>query len=130
MPQVFDNRKVGLSHLLMLETYLAQCDLPKDGLVARSARDCLAELGKLEVDAEEDLLVGIALIKALANWRAMTQMDREFDHDLHQAQMKVEIQKISKFLNRQYRTKFFLRERPKRSHQEYIKRLLPHSYIQ
>ena len=129
MPQVFDNKQAGLSHFLMVESYLAECDLPCDGLIARSSKDYLLELmEKLEGHEDEDILVGIALIKAMADWRAMTMLN-EFDEKLHRAQMEAEIQRISKFLTRQYRNKFFLGERPKRSEKEYTERLTPYSYI-
>ncbi|MFH1749731.1 MAG: hypothetical protein ABH837_02465 [bacterium] len=130
MPQVLEGNTVGVSHLSVIETYLTECDLPRDGLVARSARDHLVEINeKLGQHEDEDILVGIALTRAIANWRAMMLLG-DFGDDIHRAQMKFEIKKISKFLNRQYRNKFFLLgQRPKRNITEYIERLTPHGVV-
>ncbi|MFC1656561.1 hypothetical protein ACFL14_01155 [Patescibacteria group bacterium] len=130
MPQVLEENTVGVSHLLMVETYIVECDLPKDGLVARSARDYLVEINEKLGDYEdEDILVGIALTRAIANWRAMMLLG-DFGDDIHQEQMKFEIQKISKFLSSQYQNKFFiLGQRPKRNITEYIEKLTPHGVV-
>lgn len=130
MPQVLECPRVGITHLLMVESYLTECDLPRDGLVARSAREYLAETNeKLGAVEDEDVLVGIALTRAISNWRAMMLLG-DFEDEIHTEQMKFEIQKISKFLNRQYQTKFFLLgSKPKRKISEYIERLTPHGVL-
>ncbi len=124
--QVLEGSDIGILHISMIQVYLAECDYPNDGLVARFAGDCLVEIKEKLGHEDEDILVGIALTRAIANWRQM-MLFGDFGDDMLEQQMKFEINKISKFLNRQYRTKFFLLgQRPKRNFTEYIERLTPY----
>jgi hypothetical protein len=110
-----------ITHNLVINKYLIESDIPLDGLVARSARDYLADDRKNSPAEAEDILVGIALVRAIASWRKLLHIgEDELDTHLYQAQMNAEIHRISKFLLQQYSTKAFFSRRHKRKIKEYI----------
>ena len=106
--------------------FLEERGMDKDGLVGRSARDLLANYQKVGI--EEDILLGIALVRAIAQWRAIAHMSG-FDPELHQMQMHHEVSRVAKFLSRQFHTRSFLVKRPRKSIKKYVEILSQHSTL-